>query len=363
MNSHPDAETRTRYLRGLLPPQEFLEIDDHLAACAACRAEMAPPLSRVANSMHEGIVGQHLQYEQLEAVIDGAGPGEGVDAHLRKCAMCAKELDDLRRASEVSQQPSPQARWYYWAAAAAAILAVFLGAMTLLRKPHVDPADPLPPERARTISKPPVPVASPPALSAPLAQVLDQLAAGILPSAKIVEEFHGGSERTRGAAADAARLRVIGPIGVLQDRQPHFRWTTRRDARYRVEVFDASYGRVVMSGTLSRDDWRPPSALARGVTYSWQVTETRDDGVLTAPVPPDPPARFTIISAAAAAELEASPSHLATALVLAREGVIDRALEEMTLAQNEHPDSHPIQRAIETLRRYQPAPTATNPPQ
>ena len=368
MTDHPSRHTLTQYLRGLLGPDEFLNVDDHLAECAECRDALAPPFSRVATTLREGLAGEHLPYEQMERYVDGTlGAEDAVlaEAHMDTCAMCAEELDDLRR---VAEKASPH-RWLLWGAAAAAAV-ILLSSLLLFnqpqRKPFEQPETPGHPAQTASTIPTQVPIVRVPAMQAALKNVLDQLAGGVLPSAALIADLRPAGERIRGGDEEGVRLTIAAPRGVVEEDQPLFSWNARSDATYVVEVFDSSYQRVARSETVRRGEWRASKPLPRGAIYAWQVTETRGDTEVTAPVPPEPPARFKIIGDGAAAELEAAlkaESHLDAALVYAREGIVDRALAEMRQAEKENPDSEAIRRAIETLRRYQPAPTATKPAQ
>ena len=353
MTTHPTAEARARYLRGTLAADELLEVDEHLAACEECRAA-APSMSRAAASMSDAIAGEHLDYEQIEAYVDGTlDDPAAAKAHLEVCELCAGEVEDLRGAAHVS----PSRGWMWSAATAAALTLVILGVIAL-RRPKPAPSAPEQPQVVQTApaqqQQPrvePVRPEDPSAkLSPSLARTLEQLSEGVIASAALVADLRGSTESVRGREETDGELTVLEPLGVVEDTRPQFRWTTRRDATYVVEVFDASYARVITSDAIRGNRWRPAKALARGVTHSWQVSETRGDEKRTAPMPPAPPARFRIIDAKSARELEGA-SHLAAALIYTREGVLDRALEEMTRAQAEHPDSPAIAKALETLRK------------
>lgn len=308
--------------------------------------------ARGARAFHEVIVGEHLSYEDVEAHIEGR---EDFSAHLAVCTMCADEVADLSRNVEESQ---PRA-WWTWIAAAAVAFAV-IGTLISVRQPQTRTTTAI-----KTAPPPAVVTTAPPVehthvLSAELKGVLQHLADGVLPSAKLVDDLNPATERTRGSGEEESSLALFSPRGVIEETRPRFRWQTKRGAMYVAEVYDATYRGVARSAPQRSGSWRPDEPLARGAEYSWQITERRGDVVVTAPAPPAPPARFRIIDSAAAKEVETAPTPLAKALIYAREGVVDRALEELA---KERDPSEEIQRAVETLRRYQPAPTATNPPQ
>lgn len=309
--------------------------------------------ARGAEAWREAIRGEHLTYEELEAHVDGRADAS---AHLALCPQCTAEAEDLGAAAEEWSTP---AAWWSWPAAAAIALAV-LGTLLVIA-----PRDTTHVVVTTTASTPPVvaPPApappQPPPLDAKLAIVLEQLANGVLPSAALLADLRPSMERTRGGT-DAASLRILAPIGVIEETRPRFRWTTRGGATYVVEVFNASYRSVAKSEALRDGEWQPANALQRGETYAWQVTETLGETTITAPVPPQPPARFRILGNGAANELAAARTPLERALICAREGVLDRALDEIESVRDPSPA---VLRAKETLRRYQLAPTTANPPQ
>jgi len=310
--------------------------------------------ARGAEAWREAIRGEHLTYEELEAHVDGR---TDASAHLALCPQCAAEADDLGAAAEEWSTP---VTWWSWPAAAAIAMAV-LGTLLLIA-----PRDATHVVVTTTASSPPVvtPPApappQPPPLEAKLAIVLEQLANGVLPSAALLADLRPPMERTRGENADPASLRIVAPIGVIEEMRPRFRWTARDGATYVIEVFDASYRSVAKSEALRDGEWQPKSALQRGATYAWQVTETRGETTITAPTPPRPPARFRILGDEAANEIAAARTPLERALICAREGVLDRALDEI---DNVREPSPAVLRAKETLRRYQLAPTTAKPPQ
>jgi len=355
MTTHPSARIRARYVEGTLSGDELLALDDHLSACAECRAALSPPLSRAEASLRDALAGEHPEYEEIEGYVEETLPAaamEEMKAHLALCAMCAEEVRDLRPAVERSRPP----QWTWWAVAAAVLLAI-LGAIALFRPrserevlvPRVVKVAPVPEPAERPAAVDPLAQLSP-----SLRRTLDQLRAGVVPGAAISEELRGDRERRRGKREGDSELGVVAPLGVVEDTRPMFRWTSNRDASWVVEVFDASYRRAARSGTLTATRWRPEAPLRRGAVYSWQVFETSSGGESTAPAPPEPPARFRILDERSAAELRdarTTRSHLAAALVYAREGILDRAASEMSLAQTQHPQSKEIEAALRTLRR------------
>jgi hypothetical protein len=69
--------------------------------------------------------------------------------------------------------------------------------------------------------------------------------------------------------------------------------------------------------------------LVRGRTYAWQVAASAGEKEIIAPRPPEPPARFMVAEASAAARLRRLPSSpLARGVLYANAGLLDDAERE-----------------------------------
>src|SRR4030095_15865410 len=103
MNEHLSAQLIERYQRRALSTAELLDADDHLAACEMCRQSLGETRERgAANSLRADLAATemtHLGYERLEAYVEGGlDPIDRViaDSHLKLCAQCAAEMNELR---------------------------------------------------------------------------------------------------------------------------------------------------------------------------------------------------------------------------------------------------------------------------
>src|SRR5262249_14652206 len=104
MNGHFSAQLIERYRQHMLPPAELLEADDHLAGCEMCRQRLGDEqrVQAAARSLRAELAATgltHLPYEQLAAYVEGAldqTDREIADSHLKLCAQCAWEIDELR---------------------------------------------------------------------------------------------------------------------------------------------------------------------------------------------------------------------------------------------------------------------------
>lgn len=174
MSEHLSVQNIERYLRRTLTPEELLRADDHLAACADCRARAAEgtQVRQIFASLYSGLqealrgADDHLAYEQIVALVDGelgADESESVASHLASCPACVAETDDLRaftaaltadqgqRAEAAQVLTKVRARWlrlFAWpprqlALTAATILVLFTlsAALFLLLRPHTRPGE------------------------------------------------------------------------------------------------------------------------------------------------------------------------------------------------------------------------------
>lgn len=123
LTEHISDEIFDRYARRDAGSSEILQVQNHVAACDACRAKLA----RVVNeekSFAAAIRGdfafadfadepQHLAYEQLELFIDDKldeVDREIATSHLRICDECTKDLGDLQMYREISAAPAKDDR-------------------------------------------------------------------------------------------------------------------------------------------------------------------------------------------------------------------------------------------------------------
>ena len=347
----------------------------HLERCPTCR-ERAATLLRIPQRV-EGLLaefadddaGEHLAYEVLERLVDGAANGvdrEVAMAHLAGCAACRLELDDLRRFAQASRpRPARSRRGRRWLAAAALALVGGAAVLALLRtvggsEPPRDGGDPRArPATARTPSPGAISPTPPPSGTAVVARVEDRngpvllLADGTvegLPPALVdaglrraladggvavpawLPALAAGRETLRGGGGRGDAIVLDEPLGrVVESATPRLTWRGPEDT-YRVEIYDEELALVASGPAQKGRSWVVGPPLSRGHTYSWQVRRSGNDGEEVHPRPPEPLARFRVLDRAGAAEIaaaRASGSHLATALALARHGLLDGAVEEL----------------------------------
>jgi hypothetical protein len=105
-----------------------------------------------------------------------------------------------------------------------------------------------------------------------------------------------------------------------------------------VAVFAAGFHKAAESAWLESTEWTPAEPLVRGRIYAWQVTArlgaTEDALTVRAPGLSDPEAKFQVIGAAQAAELEHASrehagEHLLLGILYSHAGALDLAEQEL----------------------------------
>lgn len=138
---------------------------------------------------------------------------------------------------------------------------------------------------------------------------------------------------------EGATFALLQPVGtVTLSNRPTFNWQPLAGATsYQVHILDTDFNVVAESGALTTTSWSPPTALKRGVVYLWQVSAAKDGEVISAPAAPAPEARFKILTAAKAREVQhavqaRSGSHLELGIIYAHNGLLDDAEREFRAA-------------------------------
>jgi anti-sigma factor RsiW len=106
---HLSLDQVRAYVRGALHPSTLVATDDHLEACASCRAALAresdasfgaEAFGRALAAPEPRAESPHLAFDHLRGAVEGtlsAIDREWVDQHVTLCPMCAEELRDLER--------------------------------------------------------------------------------------------------------------------------------------------------------------------------------------------------------------------------------------------------------------------------
>ena len=347
MSDHPSLERIVQYRDGALAPDELLGVDDHLATCATCR-DRAQTLSEQAGRLESALVASgprdHVDFDTLSQYVDGTlveTDREIADAHLSSCSLCAEDLGDLRRTrAELSGlAPVTATPGWPWLAFFLSGRGALAGAAALAVVAAVWAVRPGSTGRPVTTAKPVAPVAThapapgaPPTMAAlrdgPFAVTVDEHGnlTGLpeLPAADriaLVKALtsgrldvggvtglggHAGVLMGESPGSTSESLSAAAPVATaVESDRPTFKWTAHRGALgYVVTIYDDQFNEVARSSEGLRLEWTPASRLARGVTYSWQVTARTAQGAVSAPVPPAAEARFRVVDANTAAGLE-----------------------------------------------------------
>jgi len=112
-DDHLSLDQVRAYVRGALHPTTLVATDDHLETCAACRAALAresdasfgaEAFGRALAAPEARPESPHATFDHLRGAVDGTLASldrQWVEAHVRLCAMCADELQDLERFATV----------------------------------------------------------------------------------------------------------------------------------------------------------------------------------------------------------------------------------------------------------------------
>jgi anti-sigma factor RsiW len=343
---HPSDAAIEGYTDGTLEPSELLAVDDHLAACEACRgravafARRARPVPDLPMEMLP--VDSHLTDTQVAALVDGtldASETAAAGAHLRACTPCAEEVEALRTWAR-GKSGARRIPYALAAAAAAAFLAFLVPAALRWQAEARTPPSLAGLERL------------PAAERERVQQALDRGAA--VPPARVAR-LGSASEVLMGSAPRES-FRLVAPLAtaVVSDR-PEFRWEplTGADA-YTVSVFDEALHPVAESGPVAGTSWSPGKAIPRGRVYVWQVTAYRGPQPVSAPAPPAPLAKFEVVDETTARLLDetarAHPdAHLLLGILYAQAGARNDAIAQLAQVSGTDPHVEVARRTVSVL--------------
>lgn len=329
---------------GRMEPEALLQSDDHLASCETCRGRLAAlrPATDV-DDLVRGLAAPsaHLSDEDVTGFVMGVldeGAARNAAQHLEVCQDCARQVADLRSWRRSSPRIPPA-----WIAIAAAVLLVAAITPFLMRSGPSRPQQPANVVSSSLTTDP---------------EVVAAIAAGTGTLPPFVSDLAGRTEVLLGPAPSQATFRLNAPraTGVVSA-TPEFSWESVPGAHsYVVSVYDQSGDLVRRSPALTESRWRDDEPLGRGVTYVWQVDATLGARTLTAPVPPEPPARFHVVDAETAARLSGAEAahpeeHLALGLLYMNAGVVDRARAELQQVPRSDPHAAVADRSLTELDR------------
>jgi anti-sigma factor RsiW len=353
---HLTAADTHAYAERRLPTDEALEISDHLIKCAECRAlvRQAERFRALRSDRSE------VTYEELAAVVDDEldplGRREVMDK-IAESPRARAELDDLREfrhavaaSSHVdSTTRRPWLRVWALPLAAAIVAGVAFLWSSMISQPR-EGVLVLRDNGARLQIMPDGSVLGlrdfPAELRASVKNALTQNRIEVPP---VVASLGGHAGNLAGGNSSGSTFRAVAPVRVVvEEATPTFEWTPDdRATGYRITIATTDGSDVAEAADVRRGQsrWSPSKPLPAGKSYEWQVQALSGGSVVaTAPSPPQPEARFQIMSADARAALERTRarvggSHLALAFAYARAGVIDKADAELAALQRENSNS------------------------
>ncbi len=178
-----------------------------------------------------------------------------------------------------------------------------------------------------------------------------------LEASPVMTRLKGEGGSLRGGNGDGRPFLLFSPVGkVVETTSPTFRWSPLAGASsYVVTVVDDQLNEVAKSEPLTKTEWRLRTPLARGGTYSWQVTAVKDGQTVTSPVMPAPQAKFMILDRARSEELRrvrgAAPRyHLGLGVLYARAGLLDEAEREFRALVKANPGSATARKLLQSVR-------------
>lgn len=368
---HLTTAELTGAARGDLSPTDLLRASDHLLLCGECRArvrEIAGPMSR---PVAEPEVTYDLLADYLDDKLDPLRREE-VTETLRNSPRAAADFASLRHfrdqtnalpsltskgieIQEVLNFPRTVGRWILPLAALFLFaLAGFWWQSHSAKTPNL--------VTSQTLNS----------LAPDLrAAVINAEQTGTLPIATEIVSLGGKREKLAGTPNDRPGFRLVRPKATaIRETRPRFEWTARAGASsYRILVVDLQSGDLVARGQSgATTSWQPQTALAAGASYQWQVEALRGTEVLErVPRPPEPEARFTILSAQAARKFEKleeenHDSPLVIAVAAARVGLLEKASAELRALTKANPDSLTARRLLANAEEQlgYSRPTTTN---
>ncbi|HUR98156.1 MAG TPA: tetratricopeptide repeat protein [Pyrinomonadaceae bacterium] len=350
---------------------------------------------------------EHLTYDQLAFYVDGqldSIASEVVDLHVEGCRGCSDQLSDLRRVKEelatsvplpvalsvplVEQFKRTAAGWFGSIGRIAVVAGIVLALATWLlwftaKETRRDRADAPPATHngdAGSEDLPfSVPVADPDAKTngkeahpQTVARVIDAssqieldetgkvsgiddpryeqkirdaLTTQTIEISPVTRELRSSPGRLMGGTGTAP-FRLDDPVGkVVPSDRPVFAWERLAGAQsYVVEVYDENFNKVLSSTSLSGTRWASSAPLRRGRLYKWQVTAFKDGEEVRAPVRPAPDAKFKVLDAVRAGELDRvrtrhRKSYLILGIAYAEAGLLDEAEHAFQALAQKNPNS------------------------
>lgn len=396
MSEHLNTHELELFMAHKLAPNEVLRVATHIGACLLCR-------ERISDAERTGVrietlradlrrdaqaVEPHLDYERLEAYVNetlSVAEREVVGQHLNICSSCAREAQELKSFRADLTRPHNSSNLWPWLSdslrmspriawtTAAVLIAIAVASLLLLfwqrgkapemtnnnssNTPEIvkDNNDNRPEiiDNRPDNSNPNVPASDAALYAAVIKRALETQS---IDPAPVLLELAGKPSSLMGKVKGET-FNLLQPVGtVTLSNRPTFQWQPLNGATsYEVHVLDTDFKVVAESGPLTTTSWSPPTALARGVVYLWQVSAVKEGEVVSAPAAPRPEARFKILSGAKMREVQRAVkaqagSPLALGIIYAHNGLLDAAEQEFQNALNRSQEPATARKLLQDLR-------------
>jgi hypothetical protein len=414
MSEHLSREEIENYIARKLAPTELLRVDSHLIACQECVNKLNPKtsLETVREQIFAAEAESHLSFETMSQLVDGdlnEIEREIAELHMHNCGECSSGVEELRAVREtlktdlvqtepvIAEKTDRRFAFSPWAWLVPVAAIVLLSFMLWEFRTGGDPANNL----ANTSNSvnvpnefPNVEIASNDSSPSNVDQNADieTVVASVADAGGRVEVLKDGrvrgidggqfEQKVRGALTDGAisispdarqlissggtlmgpstpadGFRLLGPVGrVVEMDRPPFRWQPLKDAAsYKVGVYNENFQLVVESPEIKTTVWTPTAGLPRGRIYQWQVTAILDGNEVVSPKRPAPDAKFKIVDATHANEIQqarrsAGNSHLLMGIVYADAGMIAEAQREFQALLQKNPNSAIVKKLLAKVR-------------
>ena len=166
-----------------------------------------------------------------------------------------------------------------------------------------------------------------------------------------------GAGSLRSGSETQSTFAPLSPTDVVTETdRPTFHWRALEGAQhYNVTIYDAQLHKVGSSGPVSGTEWTTPNSLARGGTYSWQISALKEGETVVSPKPPLPEARFRVLDQLAVAVLaklneSARRSHLAMGVFYWKHGLIEKSVREFQALAAANPNSATVKELLASVQ-------------
>jgi hypothetical protein len=414
MSEHLSREEIDNYIARKLAPTELLRVDGHLAACSECMNKLNPrtSLETVREQIFAAEAESHLSFETMSQLVDGRLneiEREIADLHMQNCGKCFADVEELRTVREALKTDLAEAKtvaagktgrkpsfspwaWLIPAAAIVVIGALFWllstggrteenlanasnSAVVANNNANVEIAtNEIPHSNVDQNSDTGLVVTAIKDAGGQIEMLRDgqirgldsgqfeqkvraALTDGAVTVSPDARELRSSSGTLMGSSTAAEGFRLIGPMGrVVEMDSPPFRWQPLNGAAsYKVGVYNESFQLVAESPELKATAWTPNVSLPRGRVYQWQVTATVDGKEVVSPKRPAPDAKFKVVDAVHANEIQqarrtAGNSHLLMGIVYANAGMVAEAQREFQALLQKNPNSEIAKKLIAKVR-------------